>query len=97
MAEKTKQELIDTFVDGYLMRGSDFADMLESLKGRQSPVSSPSASGSATAFIDTIRQDAEGKIVATKKNVNFGGYQTVAGMVDYQTVAGMSVYQSFDL
>ena len=97
MAEKTKQELIDTFVDGYLMRGSDFADMLESLKGRQSPVSSPSSSGSATAFIDTIRQDAEGKIVATKKNVNFGGYQTVAGMVDYQTVTGMSTYQSFDL
>ena len=35
----------------------------------QSAVSSPSASGNAAAFIDTISQDANGKITATKKNV----------------------------
>lgn len=97
MAKKTKQQLIETFIDGHLMRGSDFTDLVDSLKGVQSPVNSPSASGSATAFIDSIRQDAEGNIVATKKNVNFSGYQTVAGMVNYQTVTGMEIYQAFDL
>lgn len=32
-------------------------------------VTSPSASGSTTAFIDTISQDSKGKISATKKNI----------------------------
>ena len=58
--------------------------MVDSLKGLQSPVSSPSASGNATAFIDSISQDAEGNITATKKNVSFSGYQTTAGMQNYQ-------------
>ena len=40
-------------------------------KIKQDAVSSPSASGSTTAFIDTISQDANGKITATKKNVSF--------------------------
>lgn len=97
MAEKTKQQLKSTFVDGYLMRGSDFADLVDSLKGMQSPVGSPVASGNATAFIDSITQDAEGKITATKKTVDFNGYQTVAGMANYQTVAGMASYQEMDL
>ena len=35
----------------------------------QSAVSSPSASGNATAFIDTIKQDTNGVITATKKNI----------------------------
>lgn len=35
----------------------------------QIAVSSPSASGTTTAFIDTISQDAQGKITATKKNI----------------------------
>lgn len=38
-------------------------------KIKQDAVSSPSASGSTTAFIDTISQDANGKITVTKKNV----------------------------
>lgn len=42
----------------------------------QTAVSSPSASGNSTSFIDTISQDANGKITATKKNVNFSGYAT---------------------
>lgn len=42
-----------------------------SFKVKQAAVSSPSASGNATAFIDTISQDANGKITVTKKNVQF--------------------------
>ena len=84
MAQKTKQQLKDTLVNGHLVTGGDFTDLVDSLKSLQSPVSSPSASGNATAFIDSISQDAEGNITATKKNVNFSGYQTVAGMANYQ-------------
>lgn len=40
-----------------------------SYKITQAAVSSPSASGSTTAFIDTISQDTNGKITVTKKNV----------------------------
>lgn len=36
----------------------------------QNPISSPNVSGDATAFIDTISQDANGVITATKKNVD---------------------------
>lgn len=39
-------------------------------KIKQTAVASPSASGSTTAFIDTISQDANGVITATKKNVS---------------------------
>ena len=84
MAQKTKEQLKNTLTDGHLVTGSDFADIVDSLKGMQTPVSSPAASSNATAFIDSISQDAEGKITATKKNVNFSGYQTVAGMANYQ-------------
>ena len=38
-------------------------------KATQSAVSSPSASGTAVAFIDTISQNAQGVITATKKTV----------------------------
>lgn len=84
MAQKTKQQLKDTLVNGHLVTGGDFTDLVDSLKGRQSPVSSPVASGNATAFIDSITQDAEGVVTATKKTVDFNGYQTVAGMAGYQ-------------
>lgn len=39
----------------------------------QTAVSSPSASGSTTAFIDTISQDANGVITVTKKNLDTSG------------------------
>lgn len=84
MAQKTKQQLKDTFVDGYLMRGSDFADLLDSLKGVQSPVSDPTASGTSVTFIATLTQDKEGNITVTKKSVNFAGYQPVSAMASYQ-------------
>ena len=86
MAQKTKQQLKDTLVNGHLVTGGDFTDLVDSLKGLQSPVSSPSASGNATAFIDSITQDAEGNITATKKNVSFSGYQTTAAMAGYQNL-----------
>ena len=38
-------------------------------KATQTAVSSPTASGTTTSFIDTISQDAQGKITATKKTV----------------------------
>ena len=80
----TKQELIALFSNGHLVTGGDFENLINSLKGVQSPVSDPSASGTSVTFIATITQDAEGKIVVTKKSVNFAGYQTVAGMAGYQ-------------
>ena len=84
MAQMTKEQLKNTLIDGHLVRGSDFANIVDSLKGMQTPVGSPAASSNATAFIDSISQDEEGRITATKKNVNFSGYQTVAGMANYQ-------------
>ena len=84
MAQKTKQQLKNTLVNGHLVTGGDFTDLVDSLKGLQSPVNSPSASGSATAFIDSISQDTEGVVTVTKKSVDFSGYQTVMGMAGYQ-------------
>lgn len=80
----TKQELIALFSNGHLVTGGDFENLISSLKGVQSPVSDPSASGTSVTFIATITQDAEGKITVTKKNVDFAGYQTTAGMARYQ-------------
>ena len=42
---------------------------LYGMKPKQTAVSSPTASGTANAFIDTISQNADGKITATKKTV----------------------------
>ena len=80
----TKQELIALFSNGHLVTGGDFENLINSLMGVQSPVSDPAASGTSVTFIATISQDAEGNITPTKKNVNFSGYQTVAGMAGYQ-------------
>lgn len=49
-------------------------------KIKQDAVNSPSASGTTTAFIDTISQDANGKITATKKNITSASTST-AGIV----------------
>ena len=51
-----------------------------SYKVQQSAVSSPSTSGNATAFIDTISQNAQGVITATKKNVA-SATQSSAGLM----------------
>ena len=80
----TKQQLIDWFSDGLAATGEKFAALINSLKGMQTAVSSPTTSGSAVAFIDSISQNEEGVITATKKTVNFNGYQTTAAMQNYQ-------------
>lgn len=42
----------------------------------QTPVVDPTAAGKSLEFIDTISQDAQGKITATKKTVNLEDYYT---------------------
>ena len=44
-------------------------DNLAGKKDKQTAVTDPAANGNALAFIDTISQNANGEIVATKKNV----------------------------
>ena len=80
----TKDQLIAWFANGLAATGEKFEALITSLKGRQSPVSDPTSSGTSVTFIANISQDEEGVITATKKNVNFSGYQTVAGMANYQ-------------
>ena len=82
----TKQELIALFSNGHLVTGGDFENLISSLKGVQSPVSDPSASGNSVTFIATISQDAEGKITVTKKSISFAGYQPVSAMAGYQNL-----------
>ena len=82
----TKDELKNQYYDGLVMNAALMGVLIDNLKGVQSPVSDPSASGNSVTFIATITQDAEGKIVVTKKSVNFSGYQTTAGMASYQAL-----------
>lgn len=49
--------------------GIPAADLAESYKTQQTAVVSPTAEGNATAFIDTISQNANGEITATKKTI----------------------------
>lgn len=84
MAQKTKSQLKSTLVDGHVLTGEDCTDLVDSLKGVQAPVSDPTASGSATAFIDSITQDAEGKIAVTKKVMDLSGFLTLRDLVPYQ-------------
>ena len=60
---------------------STISDLSEVYKPLQTAVTDPTASGNATAFIDTISQNANGVITATKKNVNFGDYVKKDGTV----------------
>lgn len=46
-------------------------------KKLQMPVTNPTASGNATAFIDSISQDAQGVITVTKKNVNLASVNKI--------------------
>lgn len=70
--------------DGQTATGEKFSNLIDSVKWRQTPVSDPSASGSATEFISGVSQDAEGRVTVTKKRVDFGGYQPVSEMASYQ-------------
>lgn len=84
MSVKTKEQLKQDFSDNQTATGAKFADLIDSLKAVQSAVSDPAASGMSITFIATISQDTNGVITVTKKTVNFGGYQTTAGMAGYQ-------------
>jgi len=84
MSVKTKEQLKQDFSDNQTATGAKFADLIESLKAVQSAVSDPAASGTSITFIATISQNTNGEITVTKKTVNFGGYQTTAGMQSYQ-------------
>lgn len=57
----------------YVWTGSTWEKLGDetSFKVKQTAVTSPTTNGNATAFIDTISQDANGKITVTKKNVSF--------------------------
>src|SRR5574344_1920000 len=71
MAVESKDQLISEWKEGQSITGTKTKNLIESLKHVQDAVSSPVASGVATAFIDTITQDSEGKITVTKKTGNF--------------------------
>lgn len=68
--------------DGRVVAGADrtitmpSAQDLNNYKIKQPVVSDPTASGNATAFIDSISQDANGNITVTKKNVQFPNYDS---------------------
>ena len=57
----------------------------------QTAVTDPTASGKSLTFIDTISQDAQGKITATKKNVNLDNYKTKQTAVSDPTASGKSL------
>ena len=85
MAQKTKQQLKATLVNGYFVQGSDFTDLVDSLKGMQTEVSDPTASGRSVTFIATISQDSEGRITATKKTMDTTGLLTQRDLQTYQS------------
>lgn len=66
---------------------------LDRKKNTQTAVSSPAASGNTLAFIDTISQNAQGVISATKKNVTVDNTPT-AGSTNPVTSGG--VYAATD-
>ena len=57
----------------------------------QTAVSSPTASSTATAFIDTISQNTNGVITATKKNLPTAS-STVAGITKVGASGGAAAY-----
>lgn len=61
---------------------------LSGYKTVQEPVSSPTDDGSASAFIDTITQDSNGKITATKKNVIIDWDKIITGKPSIKAGSG---------
>ena len=66
-----------------------------SYKLKQTAVSSPAASGNATAFIDTISQDANGRIAVTKKTIPTANTSTL-GLTKLHTANDCTTYTSDD-
>lgn len=66
-----------------------------SFKLRQNPISSPSASSSTISFIDTISQDENGIITATKKTVrNATASQSGVVTTTEQTFGGLKIFNN---
>ena len=61
-------------------------------KVAQIAVSSPTANGNTTAFIDTISQDTNGNITVTKKNLDTSG--TWSGIAAKATAANLTTTQN---
>ena len=74
----------------YVWTGSKWEHLGQdsSFKTIQNEVSSPEANGSTTAFIDTITQNANGVITATKKNVQFPSLSGGSATANDPTVVG---------
>lgn len=74
----------------YVWTGSKWEHLGQdsSFKTIQNEVSSPEANGNATAFIDTITQNANGVITATKKNVQFPSLSGGSATANDSTVVG---------
>ena len=66
----TREQLIEDFADHKLATGEKFERLINSMKTGQEPVTAPAASGTSLSFIDSISQDADGKITATKKTLD---------------------------
>ena len=60
--------------------------LLAGYKKVQNPVADPTANGKSLTFIDTISQNAQGVITATKKNVNLDDYALKADLGDVSTL-----------
>ena len=59
--------------------GKTYSDMQGEFKRKQTAKSSPTASGNTLSFIDTVSQDAEGVITATKKSVTVDSTYSSSG------------------
>jgi hypothetical protein len=66
----TREQLIEDFADHKYATGEKFERLINSMKVVQEPVADPAASGTSLSFIDSISQDADGKIAATKKTLD---------------------------
>jgi hypothetical protein len=81
-ADKTKLNALPT--------NAELTTALSGKKNTQTAKTSPSASGNSTSFIDTITQDAQGVITATKKTVPTGSDST-AGIVKVTAGNGLAI------
>jgi hypothetical protein len=70
MATKDRTALKNDFANGKYATGEKFADLIDSMKVVQLPVVDPQALGKSLSFIDSISQDEDGKITATKKTLD---------------------------
>ena len=71
-------DLLKTWVSNNFSAGGHNHDSV--YKKKQNAVADPTASGSTNSFIDTISQDAQGKISATKKTLSAATASAIGGI-----------------